>query len=205
MLKYANGLVPAVIQDEKSGKVLSLYYFNREALQKTRKTKMLWRFSRTLGKVVRKGATSGNTQKVVSISPDCEGKSLLVRVIPNGPACHKGSSSCYGNSCFLFELERVIQKHKAKPQKSSFTAFLLSKSPKLRAKIVEEAFELAAAKSKKEVIWEAADLLYFMLVFCASKKAALDEVCGELERRNSKKSQTPAKCRRSGTNGQFPL
>ena len=200
-LKFKKGIIPAIVQDASSGKVLSLYYLDRKALEKTKKTGFLWRFSRTFGRVVKKGAQSGNTQRVVSVEPDCEGKSLLVRVVPNGPACHKGRNSCYDDGNFLFELERIIggrrnsiksnikKNAKEKIEKNSYTAFLLSNPAKMRAKIVEEAFELAAAKTKKDTVWEAADLIYIILVLCAERGIKLYDVSNELGRRNAEKSR----------------
>jgi phosphoribosyl-ATP pyrophosphohydrolase/phosphoribosyl-AMP cyclohydrolase len=92
-----NGLVPMIVQDANSNMVLSLFYANRKALKMTRKSGLIWRYSRTYGKLMQKGASSGNTQKVVSVARNCENNSLLMRVIPKGPACHTGMRSCFGD------------------------------------------------------------------------------------------------------------
>jgi phosphoribosyl-AMP cyclohydrolase / phosphoribosyl-ATP pyrophosphohydrolase len=89
------GLVPLIVQDAASGTVLSLFYANQEALEMTKKTGFVWRYSRTYSELMQKGASSGNVQKVVSMAKDCEGKSLLARVIPKGPGCHTGKFSCF--------------------------------------------------------------------------------------------------------------
>ena len=91
------GLIPAIIQDADSGEVLTLFYMNDEALQKTRETKNVWRFSRAEGKLMRKGDTSGNVLHVESIAADCDRDALVVRVHPVGPACHTGARTCFHN------------------------------------------------------------------------------------------------------------
>ena len=207
MLKYANGLIPAIIQDTSSGRVLCLYYFNSGALQKTKKTKMLWRFSRTLGKVVRKGATSGNSMQVRSIRWDCEGKSLLVSVVPKGPACHKGTLSCYAyddnekrlKTCsgllpnpVLEELFDTIKERKRNPRAGSYVSSIIGKPGKIAGKLLEECLELARAKRRRDVAWEAADVLFFTLVYAASRGIGLEEILQELaSRKNAQKKSPP--------------
>lgn len=94
-------LIPAIIQDCNSGEVLSLFYMNPEALKKSLETEQVWRYSRTHRRVMMKGEESGNTMKIVSVSPDCEYKSLLVKVNPKGPACHTGEKSCFNKAEYL--------------------------------------------------------------------------------------------------------
>ena len=186
-LKFREGgLIPMVIQDVNGGAVLSLFYANKEALKKIRQTGYVWRFSRSKKKLMKKGATSGNVQKVVSVEPDCEGNALLIRVFQKGPSCHKGRASCFSafsESTALSELISVIRERKKSPKPGSYTSTLLESRRIIEGKLWEECGELIDAKKKKEVIWEAADLLYFMLVFLEKKDVEFREVLRELSRR----------------------
>ncbi len=119
MLKFdKNDLVPMIIQDVNSGVVLSLFYANKESIKKMQETGFVWRYSRKNKKVMMKGEESGNSQKVVSVSLDCDNDALLVKIIPNGPACHKGTVSCFESEvsttlsefAFLVELVETIKK-----------------------------------------------------------------------------------------------
>lgn len=108
-IKYdANGLVPAIVQDERTGAVLMLAYMNEEALQKTIETKETWFYSRSRQELWNKGATSGNTQSVKSLSVDCDGDTILVTVEPAGPACHTGETSCFFKPVIEFESVRTV-------------------------------------------------------------------------------------------------
>ncbi len=175
-----------IIQDANGGAVLSLFYANEEALEKTKQTGYVWRFSRSKKKVMKKGATSGNVQKVVSMSFDCDLDALLVRVIPSGPACHKDTISCFGESgegVILSELVNVIKNRKENPKKGSYTSKLLNNNGKIKSKIKEECGELIEAEKKEDKIWEAADVLYFLLVFLEKNGVELRDVLIELAKR----------------------
>ncbi len=209
----ANGLAPVVIADAASGAVLTLAYANREALDRTLASGSTWLWSRSRNELWNKGATSGNTQRVVSVALDCDGDALLYRVIPNGPACHTGAPSCFSESLPLAhadvpvdanvtvdddgggaafaravtELARVIADRKANPVEGSYTAKLFAGGvDRIGKKIGEEATEVViAAKNadKRELVWETADLLYHALVLLAERGVALDEIGAELSRR----------------------
>jgi phosphoribosyl-AMP cyclohydrolase / phosphoribosyl-ATP pyrophosphohydrolase len=201
----ANGLAPVVIADAASGAVLTLAYANREALDRTLASGSTWLWSRSRNELWNKGATSGNTQRVVAVALDCDGDALLYRVIPSGPACHTGAPSCFseplpladgtltdhgGGAAFaraVTELARVIADRKANPVEGSYTAKLFAGGvDRIGKKIGEEATEVViAAKNadKRELVWETADLLYHALVLLAERGVALDEIGAELSRR----------------------
>ncbi|HEY4440492.1 MAG TPA: bifunctional phosphoribosyl-AMP cyclohydrolase/phosphoribosyl-ATP diphosphatase HisIE [Candidatus Elarobacter sp.] len=199
----SDGLVPVVIADAADGAVLTLAYANREAVEKTLATASTWLWSRSRNALWNKGATSGNTQQVVSVSVDCDGDALLYRVIPNGPACHTGAPSCFATTIALDgaasepadaaftravgALARTIAARKANPVEGSYTAKLFAGGvDRIGKKIGEEATEVViAAKNddRTELVWETADLLYHTLVLLAERGIALDEVGAELSRR----------------------
>jgi phosphoribosyl-ATP pyrophosphohydrolase/phosphoribosyl-AMP cyclohydrolase len=199
----ADGLVPVVIADATTGAVLTLAYANREALEKTLATRSTWLWSRSRNELWHKGATSGNTQRVVSVSVDCDSDALLYRVIPAGPACHTGAASCFITTVPLegaehapegatfvsavSALARTIQSRKANPVEGSYTAKLFAGGvDHIGKKIGEEATEVViAAKNadRGELVWETADLLYHALVLLAERGVSLDEVGAELSRR----------------------
>ena len=184
-----NGLLPMIIQDANGGAVLTLFYANKESLQKTKETGYVWRFSRSAGKIMKKGETSGNFLKVISIKEDCDSDALLVRVVPSGPACHLGTASCFGQkneSSILSELVGVIKDRKTNPKNGSYTSELLKDCRMIQAKISEEAKEFIEAKKKSEIVWEAADLLFFTLVYLEKNSVELREVMAELARRSGK-------------------
>lgn len=194
------GLVPAIAQDVKTGAVLMLAYMNAESLQKTLETGYATYFSRSRGKLWQKGETSGHTQRVVSMRCDCDGDAVLMQVEQVGPACHTGSYSCFFNdiitpeeddlpatSAILQQVYDVIADRKAHPQEGSYTNYLLEKGiEKTCKKVGEEASEtiIAAVKgSKPEVTYEAADLLYHLLVLLFQEGVSPQEVWDELARR----------------------
>lgn len=181
----ADGLLPVVIADARSGAVLTLAYANREALERTVAERSTYLYSRSRGELWHKGATSGNTQRVVSVSYDCDGDSLLYRVVPNGPACHTGAHTCFHNVLLpeepadgrndiatferaLGHLERVLEERKSASPESSYVAKLYARGvDKIGKKIGEEATEVViAAKngSRDELVWESSDLLFHLLV-----------------------------------------
>ena len=180
-LRWNHELLPAVTID-RSGQVLMLAYMNRESLQKTFDTGQVWYYSRSRGQLWQKGETSGHRQTFRRIRCDCDGDALLVTVDQTGVACHRGSYSCFGAKEFsLVELSSVIQSRLANPSEKSYTASLTDTT--LRQKIMEEAGELVEARGEDEVIWEAADLLYFTLVLLAREGVELSKVLAELKRR----------------------
>lgn len=193
------GLVPAVIQDAATSQVLMLGYMNQEALDKTQKEGLVTFFSRSKNRLWTKGETSGHTLQVVSIVDDCDNDSLLIKVNPNGPTCHTGDTSCFGEDPsakrlaavqFIARLEEVIQQRKANPTEASYTNFLFDKGVnKIAQKVGEEAVETvidAVAGKTDTMKGEAADLLYHLLVLLAATGLELADVVAVLEERHKK-------------------
>lgn len=178
------GLVPCVIQDWRSGEVLTLAYMNAEALARTRETGELHLWSRSRDELWRKGATSGNTQTVKALRVDCDADTVLALVEPAGPACHTGARSCFVDGEpeptapheALPGLERtLVERASAKPERS-YTAKLLADPPFIGEKVQEEAEEVARAareESDERVAEEAADVLYHLAVLLRSRGLAL--------------------------------
>jgi phosphoribosyl-ATP pyrophosphohydrolase/phosphoribosyl-AMP cyclohydrolase len=199
----ADGLVPVVIADARSGDVLTLAYANREAVQRTLDTRSTWLYSRSREALWNKGATSGNTQRVVTVALDCDGDALLYRVVPDGPACHTGADSCFSTPLLaapeievgsgdafasaLIALAGTIAARRVDAPEGSYTAQLFAGGvDRIGKKIGEEATEVViAAKNAQpaELIWESADLLYHLLVLLAERGVTLDDVGAELSRR----------------------
>ncbi|WP_347160406.1 bifunctional phosphoribosyl-AMP cyclohydrolase/phosphoribosyl-ATP diphosphatase HisIE [Pontibacter chitinilyticus] len=193
------GLVPAVIQDNLTGQVLMLGYMNQEALDKTQQEGLVTFFSRSKNRLWTKGETSGNTLEVISITQDCDNDSLLIKVKPNGPTCHTGATSCFGEEAasnrasairFLAQLEEVIQERKANPAEGSYTNYLFGRGVnKIAQKVGEEAVETvidAVAGQLDTMKGEAADLLYHLLVLLAATGLELKDVVTVLEERHKK-------------------
>jgi phosphoribosyl-ATP pyrophosphohydrolase/phosphoribosyl-AMP cyclohydrolase len=190
-----NGLVPAIVQDAVSKDVLMLAYMNEEALHRTIRDEETWFFSRSRQELWHKGATSGNRQKVVSLAYDCDADTILAEVIPVGPACHRGTYSCFqivnqaegGRFAALSTLESVIARREAERPEGSYTTYLFDKGlDKILKKVGEEAAEtIIAAKngSQDELRRETADLLYHLLVLLRAAKLPLDDVLDELAKR----------------------
>src|SRR5438034_2407628 len=162
------GLVPCIVQDWRTGEVLTLAYMNAEALERTRATGEMHFWSRSRGELWHKGATSGNTQALKALRLDCDGDALLALVEPAGPACHTGERTCFHNGEVeppapheaLPVLERTIADRRANPTESSYTAQLLADPPAIGEKVREEAEEVARAaaeESDARVLEEAAD------------------------------------------------
>ncbi|TXK51925.1 bifunctional phosphoribosyl-AMP cyclohydrolase/phosphoribosyl-ATP diphosphatase HisIE [Pontibacter qinzhouensis] len=196
----AGGLVPAVIQDDLTGQVLMLGYMNQEALEKTQQEGLVTFFSRTKNRLWTKGETSNNTLEVISIAKDCDNDSLLIKVKPNGPTCHTGSTSCFGEEDaanraaairFIAQLEGVIQQRKTNPEEGSYTNFLFNRGVnKIAQKVGEEAVETvidAVAGELETMKGEAADLLYHLLVLLAATGLELKDVVGVLQERHKSK------------------
>ena len=171
------GLIPAIAQDHKSGQVLMCAYMNEESIKKTIETGNATYFSRSRQELWRKGETSGNKQKVVSIVSDCDNDALVIEVIKNGPACHTGAESCFHNMEYVNPEEtpfsykglyEMIEGRKTQPKEGSYTTYLFEKGmDKILKKVGEESTEviIAGAKNdKEETIYEVADLAYHLMV-----------------------------------------
>jgi phosphoribosyl-AMP cyclohydrolase / phosphoribosyl-ATP pyrophosphohydrolase len=178
-----DGLVPCVIQDWRSGEVLTLAYMNAEALRRTRESGEVHLYSRSRGEQWHKGATSGNTQAVKALRYDCDADTVLAMVDPAGPACHTGARSCFFEGDrelmpheALPELERTIAERAAAVPEGSYTAELLAEPDRIGEKVQEEAEEVARAareESGERVAEEAADVLYHLTVLLASRGLSL--------------------------------
>jgi len=190
------GLVPTIIQDT-NGIVLSLVYSNKESLQKSIIAKKVFRYSREKGEVVMKGATSGNIQELLEIKTDCDNDALLFKVNQKsssslaGNACHLGQYSCFGeeNEFNLQVLYEKILERKQKASSESYTAKLFADEVLLKQKLMEEATEVILAKTSKELEWECADLVYFLLVLMAKEQVTLTQVIKNLEIKNKAKEK----------------
>lgn len=188
------GLLPAIIQDCRSQQVLMLGYMNEEAYHKTIESGKVTFFSRSKQRLWTKGETSGNFMLLESINIDCDGDTLLVKVQPQGPACHKGTISCFGEDqpallSFLAKLQDIIKQRKAHPSPGSYTASLLESGVlKIAQKVGEEAVEVvieAAAGDSGNLKEESADLLFHLMVLLEQKGMSLDDVVGVLRERHS--------------------
>jgi phosphoribosyl-ATP pyrophosphohydrolase/phosphoribosyl-AMP cyclohydrolase len=189
----SGGLIPVIVQDAKTAKVLMLGYMNSEALEKTKAENRVTFFSRSKNRLWTKGETSGNFLEVVSITEDCDNDTLLIKANPRGPVCHKGSDTCFNetnpsNALFLEHLENIIHDRKNNPSAKSYTSELFAKGiNKIAQKVGEEAVELvieAKDNNKELFIGEAADLLYHYLVLLAAKDLTLSDVIKKLEERH---------------------
>ncbi|WP_035295785.1 bifunctional phosphoribosyl-AMP cyclohydrolase/phosphoribosyl-ATP diphosphatase HisIE [Brevibacillus thermoruber] len=202
-----NGLIPAIVQDAVSKEVLTLAYMNKASLAKSLETGETWFWSRSRQELWHKGATSGHTQRIVSMRYDCDGDALVVQVVPHGPACHTGSYTCFGGAiahggeaaegaeqapvpdrfAILNELERLIASREAERPEGAYTTYLFEKGvDKILKKVGEEAAEVIIAaknRSHDELRYEAADLIYHLLVLLREQKLPLDDVLAELRRR----------------------
>jgi phosphoribosyl-ATP pyrophosphohydrolase/phosphoribosyl-AMP cyclohydrolase len=190
--KSADGLVPALIQDSKTSKVLMLGYMNQAALEQTQKEKRVTFFSRSKKRLWTKGEESGHFMAVTEILLDCDRDTLLIKVIPSGPVCHTGSDTCFEKKNepkdFLQMLEGVIEERKTSSSASSYTRSLFEKGiNKIAQKVGEEAVELVIeAKDDNPVLFknEAADLLFHYLVLLNAKGFRLDDVLEVLRERH---------------------
>lgn len=182
-------LTPAIIRDARSGAILTLAWMSEESLQKTIDSGETWFWSRSRNELWHKGATSGNTQKVVHIARDCDGDALVVTVEPRGPACHNGTESCFPDvpPATLERLARVLRtRYDERPEGSYSTYLFNSGRDKILKKIGEEATEVVIAakgESRDRVISELADLLFHLSVLMVDEGVAWDEVLGELDAR----------------------
>ncbi|MGV2939861.1 bifunctional phosphoribosyl-AMP cyclohydrolase/phosphoribosyl-ATP diphosphatase HisIE [Mesobacillus sp. LC4] len=230
-----NGLIPAVVQDATTREVLTVAYMNEESLRKSLETRETWFYSRSRQELWHKGATSGNTQKIVEMKYDCDGDSLVVLVDPAGPACHTGAVSCFSENLLersderdsaelsdsrlersadqlaslsdsesaanrtadqfaslsdfavMLQLEKTISKREQEMPEGAYTTYLFEKGvDKILKKVGEEASEvIIAAKNRdpEELKWEAADLLYHLMVLLQEQKLPLKEVLAVLNKR----------------------
>jgi phosphoribosyl-ATP pyrophosphohydrolase/phosphoribosyl-AMP cyclohydrolase len=191
--KYTDGLVPTIVQDDRTQRILMLGFMNREALELTLQTGKATFYSRSKQRLWTKGETSGNFLLVKEVKPDCDSDTLLIRAVPNGPVCHTGKDTCFGeqneHEDFLFKLEKVIRDRKENPRESSYTARLFSKGlNKIAQKVGEEAVELVIeAKDSDDERFrdEAADLLYHFLVLLSAKNVKYSEILDVLNARHS--------------------
>ncbi|MBU0458485.1 bifunctional phosphoribosyl-AMP cyclohydrolase/phosphoribosyl-ATP diphosphatase HisIE [Patescibacteria group bacterium] len=190
--KNCYGLVPAVIQDVLTGQVLMLGYMNQESLEFTIKTELVTFFSRSKQRLWTKGEVSGNSLRVVSIDSDCDNDAILVRVMPNGPTCHTGIRSCFGEDKesaleTIGLLIRTIQNRSIGGSNDSYTQRLLKGGKEsYGAKVLEEAQEVVRAtklEGKQRTIEEVADLLYHLLVLLRGEEVEIEEVSQELRKR----------------------
>lgn len=184
-------LIPAVVQDHLSGQVLMLGYMNREALEKTLATGLVTFYSRSKGRLWTKGESSGHWLKLIAIDKDCDDDSLLVQVIPEGPTCHKGTLSCWSSQeChpFLNNLAALIASRKGQAANGSYTASLFEAGTKrIAQKVGEEGLETALAAAthdKEELVNEAADLLFHLLVLLEDQDLSLTDISLKLMQRH---------------------
>lgn len=188
-----DGLLPAVVQDTATGQVLMLGYMNAEALEVTLRDGFVTFFSRSKGRLWRKGETSGNRLAVVSVLPDCDDDALLIEAQPEGPVCHLGSRSCFSKqgptgAGFLGELGRIVSQRAASGDESSYTVRLLAEGPsRIAQKVGEEGVELALAavsRDKQGCIDEAADLVYHLTVLMEAREFGWRDMAARLAERH---------------------
>ena len=187
------GLIPAIIQDSATSKVLMLGFMNEEAYTKTKETEMVTFFSRTRNTLWTKGETSGHFLKVVSVLIDCDNDTLLIKAIPAGPVCHTGKDTCFGEKnnediMFLKFLQDFIEQRRQEMPEGSYTTSLFNKGVnRMAQKVGEEAVETvieATNGTEDGFIYEASDLVYHMIVLLTSKGLRLEDLARELKKRH---------------------
>ncbi len=197
-LKFdANGLIPAIVQDHYTREVLTLAYMNAETLALTIAEGRTVFYSRSRQEIWRKGETSGNVQRVVSITADCDRDALVVEVVKDGPACHTGAESCFFDPVYVSEelkqftwqgLYDLIEGRKTDPQEGSYTSYLFDKGlEKILKKVGEESTEVVIAglkQDKAETIFEISDLAYHVLVLMIELGISVEDITKELEKRH---------------------
>ncbi|MEI3604119.1 bifunctional phosphoribosyl-AMP cyclohydrolase/phosphoribosyl-ATP diphosphatase HisIE [Pseudogracilibacillus sp. SE30717A] len=197
-----NGLIPAIVQDDVTGKVLMLAYMNEEAFEKTLETEETWFYSRSRKELWNKGATSGNRQKVKSVALDCDQDALLVTVQPLGPACHTGEQTCFHHTIkenanpkrdVIHNLIDIIEDRKNNPVDGSYTTYLFKEGiDKVLKKVGEETSEViigAKNNDKEEIKWEIADLVYHTLVLMNITGVSLSDIKDVLYERHVQKKE----------------
>lgn len=191
------GLIPAIVVDANTKRVLTLAYMNRESLHISMEKELTCFFSRSRQELWLKGETSGNYQHIVSITADCDKDALVVLVEPDGPACHKGTTSCFNDVVFESDerhpfsmdgLMRLIESRKTEKKEGSYTTYLFEKGlDKILKKVGEESTEViiaAKAEDKRDTIYEIADLTYHVMVLMTEMGISLDEILLELASRH---------------------
>ncbi len=188
-----NGLIPCIVQDSKTAKVLMLGFMNEEALEKTQQEKLITFYSRSKKRLWTKGESSGNSLVVVEILKDCDNDTLLIKASPKGPVCHTGADTCFdekNESLDIQFLEQIILDRKNSPKSGSYTTSLFESGiNKIAQKVGEEAVELvieAKDNDKNLFLNEAADLMYHYLVLLIAKGHSFDEVKAVLRERHVK-------------------
>lgn len=184
------GLIPAIVQDAETREVLTLAYMNRESLKRTIESGETWFWSRSRNELWHKGETSGNTQQVVGLVPDCDGDAIVVLVKPAGPACHTGARSCFDLKqdadlgALLSQLYKLIESRERERPDGSYTTYLFDHGlDKILKKVGEESAEtIIAAKNEdaKPLVSEVSDLIYHLLVLLVARGVSLDQIREEL-------------------------
>ncbi|MCQ2351779.1 MAG: bifunctional phosphoribosyl-AMP cyclohydrolase/phosphoribosyl-ATP diphosphatase HisIE [Paludibacteraceae bacterium] len=192
--KKQNGLIPAIIQDADTLKVLMLGYMNEESLKKTQETGKVTFWSRSRQCLWTKGETSGNFLNVVSMKEDCDNDTLLIKVHPNGPVCHTGTDTCWGEDnksddiMFFKTLQEFIEKRHAEMPEGSYTTSLFKAGVnKMAQKVGEEAVETvieATNGTNDRLIYEASDLMYHLIVLLTSKGLSIEDIANDLIKRH---------------------
>jgi len=192
--KLAGEILPAVIQDNTTDKVLMVGFMNKEAYEKTVSTGLVTFFSRTKNRLWTKGEESGNFLKVVTIQPDCDQDTLLIKVDPVGPVCHTGADTCWGevnkqdDLMFLKHLQNFIDKRKQEMPKGSYTTTLFEDGlSRMAQKVGEEAIETvieAMAGNDERLLYEASDLVYHLIVLLSHKGYRIEDIARELKKRH---------------------
>ena len=196
------GLIPVIVQHAITREVLTLAYMNEESYNKTVETKETWFFSRSRQELWHKGVTSGNTQKVVSIRTDCDSDALVVEVLPNGPACHTGEETCFHKTLEKFDetvgynvvtsLINTIKERQESTPEGAYTTYLFEKGvDKICKKVGEESAEVIIASKNddaEELKWEAADLIYHLLVLLQNQKVNFYDLLQVLQKRHEEKA-----------------
>lgn len=187
------GLIPAIVQDNNTSKVLMLGFMNQEAYDETVNTGKVTFFSRTKNRLWMKGESSGNTLQVVSITADCDNDTLLIKAIPAGPVCHTGADTCFGEKnvediMFLKYLQNFIERRRQEMPEGSYTTTLFQKGVnRMAQKVGEEAVETvieATNGTEDGFIYEASDLVYHLIVLLTSKGLRLEDLARELKKRH---------------------
>ena len=187
------GLIPAIVQDNNTNKVLMLGFMNEEAYEETKETGKVTFFSRTKNRLWMKGETSGNTLQVVSMMVDCDNDTILIKANPAGPVCHTGADTCFGEKnvediMFLKYLQDFIEQRRQEMPEGSYTTSLFLKGVnRMAQKVGEEAFETvieATNGTEDGFIYEASDLIYHLIVLLTSKGLRLEDLARELKKRH---------------------
>lgn len=187
------GLIPAIVQDDNTNKVLMLGFMNEEAFEQTKETGKVTFFSRTKNRLWMKGETSGNTLQVVSLMVDCDNDTILIKANPAGPVCHTGADTCFGEKniediMFLKYLQNFIEQRRQEMPEGSYTTSLFQKGVnRMAQKVGEEAVETvieATNGTEEGFIYEASDLIYHLIVLLTSKGLRLEDLVRELKKRH---------------------